>query len=47
MIRSRRYSRHFLYCVKRNLYLPRNFIIAENWRRFWRRTKGWGQQERK
>jgi hypothetical protein len=35
-------NRHFLYAVRRNLCLPRSFVIAENYRRFWRRhSKGW------
>ena len=34
-MRVRRGSRHFLYAVRRNLCLPRNFVIAENYRRFW------------
>ena len=36
--RVRRDSSRFLYAARRNCCLPRNFIIAENWRRFWRRT---------
>lgn len=35
-LRVRFSSRHFLYAVRHNLTLPRNFIIAENHRRFWR-----------
>jgi len=35
--RVRRDQRRFLYAVRRNLCLDRNFVIAENYRRFWRR----------
>jgi len=34
--RVRRDQRRFLYAVRRNLCLDRNFVIAENYRRFWR-----------
>jgi hypothetical protein len=37
-MRVRRNTRHFLYAVRRRLCLPRSYIIAENWRRFWRRV---------
>lgn len=36
--RVRRDPSRFLYCVRRNICLERNLIIAENLRRFWRRT---------
>lgn len=35
--RVRHNSSLFLFAVRRNICLPRNFILAENWRRFWRR----------
>jgi hypothetical protein len=34
--RMRRGSMWFKYAVRRNLTLPRNFILAESYRRFWR-----------
>lgn len=36
MSRVRTHSSRFLFAVRRNICLPRNFIIAENLRRFWR-----------
>lgn len=41
-------SKRFLYAVRRNLILPRNFVIAENHRRFWRRhpSTGSGQENK-
>lgn len=35
--RVRRSSSYYLYAVRRNICLPRNFILAENLRRFWRK----------
>jgi hypothetical protein len=35
--RVRRDPSRFLYAVRRNVCLPRNFVLAENFRRFWRR----------
>jgi hypothetical protein len=35
--RVRRDNSLFLFCVRRDIKLPRNYVIAENWRRFWRR----------
>jgi hypothetical protein len=32
------HSSRFLYAMRRNTCLPRNFVIAQNLRRFWRRT---------
>jgi hypothetical protein len=36
--RVRRSHSRFVYAVRRNCCLPRSFIIAENLRRFWKRT---------
>jgi len=32
----RRDTQFFLYAVRRRFCLPRHYIIAENYRRFWR-----------
>ena len=34
--RMRRGNLWFKYAVRRNLTLPRNYVLAENYRRFWR-----------
>ena len=33
----RRSSSRFMYAVRRGICLPRNYVVAENWRRFWYR----------